>query len=234
LLPFLLLLLIFVHVLFLHDQGSSNPLLIKTLKDKIMFNPYYTIKDLYTTIIAIMLLLLFLGFYPNYLGHSDNYIMANPLVTPTHIVPEWYFLPFYAILRSIPNKLGGILVLALAIVTLLCLPYCTSFKTCISGFNSFRFFQKLWFWSFILLYIFLGWLGGNPVEDPYLLIGQVLTCGYFIYMYVVINILLCIDSIVFIPSFWEKDLIGFLWKVSYVLNHFLIFAASYLLLKTDK
>jgi len=136
LLPFILIFLVLLHVIFLHDKGSSNPLGLFLLKDKVMFNPYYTIKDVYTIIFLLMLLVGFVCFAPNYLGHSDNYIMANPLVTPSHIVPEWYFLPFYAILRSIPNKLGGILVLFCAICVLFILPYLV---TDFLKFNSFRF-----------------------------------------------------------------------------------------------
>jgi quinol-cytochrome oxidoreductase complex cytochrome b subunit len=126
--PFIILFLVILHVLVLHEKGSTNPTGLFLKEDKIPFNPYYTIKDFYGIIIFIVLFFAFIYFIPNYLGHTDNYIMANSLVTPQHIVPEWYFLPFYAILRSIPNKLGGVILLALALVVLFVLPFSVSAK----------------------------------------------------------------------------------------------------------
>jgi len=190
LLPFVLVFLVLLHVIFLHDKGSSNPLGLVLFKDKVMFNPYYTIKDVYTVIIVLIFFVGFVSFAPNYLGHTDNYIMANPLVTPAHIVPEWYFLPFYAILRSIPNKLGGIVVLFCAILILVLLPYIT---TDLVKHNSFRFFYKISFFSFICITVFLGWLGGNPVEYPYLEFGQTCTFLYFFYFIFVLNIFAYLD-----------------------------------------
>lgn len=190
LLPFIIVFCVLLHVIFLHDKGSSNPLGLFLLKDKVMFNPYYTIKDLYTVIVLFIFFLIFVSFAPNYLGHSDNYIMANPLVTPAHIVPEWYFLPFYAILRSIPDKLGGILVLLCAILVLFFLPY---FSVNLVKHNSFRFFYKLFFYFFMITVIFLGYLGGNPVEDPYLFLGQFFTLSYFVYFLFLLNILVWFD-----------------------------------------
>jgi quinol-cytochrome oxidoreductase complex cytochrome b subunit len=123
LLPFVLLGMVLLHVLFLHDKGSSNPMGVTVSIDKVMFNPYYTIKDVYSLLLLGCVFVYFVFFNPNVLGHTDNYIMANAIVTPAHIVPEWYFLPFYALLRSIPNKLGGIVVLFCAILMLLLLPF---------------------------------------------------------------------------------------------------------------
>jgi len=189
-LPFIIVFFVLLHVIFLHDKGSSNPLGLFLNKDKVMFNPYYTIKDVYTIILVFVMFVVFVCFFPNYLGHSDNYIMANPLVTPSHIVPEWYFLPFYAILRSIPNKLGGILVLFCAILVLFLLPY---FSRELVKFNTFRFFFKIWFYIYVIDVLFLGWLGGNPVEHPYLYLGQFFTVLYFVYFLLILNTLVFVD-----------------------------------------
>jgi len=121
-LPFLITGIIFIHLTLLHYSGSSNPLKVNARQDKISFYPYFVIKDAFSLMVAFTFYAVILFYYPNLLGHSDNYINANPLVTPTHIVPEWYFLPFYAILRAIPDKLGGVLAMLLAILILFTLP----------------------------------------------------------------------------------------------------------------
>lgn len=190
LLPFILIFVVLLHVVFLHEHGSSNPITMSLLKDKILFNPYYTIKDIYSILGTIVMVSFFIGYLPDYLGHADNYIMANSLVTPTHIVPEWYFLPFYAILRSIPNKLGGILVLVCAIVALLILPFLCIVRFSVFNFNSFNILHQILFWFFIFVVIFLGWLGGNPVETPYLGYGQLMTALYFLYLFSVQKVML--------------------------------------------
>ena len=123
LLPFILLILVFLHLIFLHEKGSSNPLKIYYFIDKVLFHPYFTIKDIYTIFLIIIFFIYLILINPNLLGHSDNYIQANPLVTPSHIVPEWYFLLFYAILRAVPSKLGGFLTLLLSIFILLIFPF---------------------------------------------------------------------------------------------------------------
>lgn len=125
-------------------------------------------------------------FAPNYLGHPDNYIMSNPLVTPSHIVPEWYFLPFYAILRSIPDKLGGIILLLVAILILFLLPFITSNKIRNS---SFRDAYKMAFVSFIIICLYLGWLGGKPIEFPFLQLSQIMTVLYFAYLGVILHLI---------------------------------------------
>jgi quinol-cytochrome oxidoreductase complex cytochrome b subunit len=122
LLPFLIVAVSFIHIALLHQEGSGNPLGIESTVDKINLFPYFVIKDLFGLALFLALFSLFLYFFPNILGHSDNYIEANPMVTPTHIVPEWYFLPFYAILRSIPHKLGGVIAMLLSILILAALP----------------------------------------------------------------------------------------------------------------
>jgi Cytochrome b subunit of the bc complex len=186
LLPFILLFLVILHALVLHERGSTNPLGLYLKTDKIYFHPYYTWKDGFGIIIFLIVFLLFVMYAPNYLGHSDNYIMSNPLVTPAHIVPEWYFLPFYAILRSIPDKLGGILLLLAAIITLFVLPFITEDRI---RNGSFRELHKLGFYSFVVICLYLGWLGGKPIEYPFLQLGQIITVLYFGYLGSVLSLI---------------------------------------------
>jgi ubiquinol-cytochrome c reductase cytochrome b subunit len=135
--PFILLFLVILHLLVLHEKGSTNPMGLYLKKDKIPFHPYYTVKDGFGIVVFFIVFLAFVVYAPNYLGHPDNYIMSNPLVTPAHIVPEWYFLPFYAILRSIPNKLGGIVMLLLAILALYILPFISTSRIRTTAFRNF-------------------------------------------------------------------------------------------------
>lgn len=153
---------------------------------KIPFYPYFYIKDLFSVILLGIFFSGFVFFAPNILNHPDNYIEANPLVTPPHIVPEWYFLPFYAILRSIPHKAGGIIAMGAAILMLLILPYLnTSEIRC----SQFRPIFKQFFWFFIADCLILGWIGGKPVESPYIEIGQIATGYYFAFFFVIIPLL---------------------------------------------
>lgn len=191
LLPFVILLLVALHVIVLHDRGSSNPTGLYLSKDKVPFSPYFVIKDFFGLYIFLLAFFVFIFFYPNLLGHPDNYILANPLVTPSHIVPEWYFLFFYAILRSIPSKLQGILVLASAIAVLAVLPFVILFALkC----NMFRTWNKVLYWFFIVFSILLGWLGGTPIEYPFFQLSQFLTLFYSIYFIFIVNLLVSIDS----------------------------------------
>lgn len=178
--PFILLFLVFLHILLLHIWGSTNPLGIKDETDKLSFGPYFIIKDFFSLLFFMWFYFIMVSFWPNYLGHSDNYIQANSLVTPAHIVPEWYFLPFYAVLRSIPNKLGGILMLLLVIILLVLLP----FWLAKDGYRSFTivFYHELCFWFFVITCILLGWLGGQTIDYPYIGLGQLLTLLYIIYL----------------------------------------------------
>jgi quinol-cytochrome oxidoreductase complex cytochrome b subunit len=176
LMPFILVALVVVHLVFLHEHGSNNPLGIHYSVDAVNMYPYYIIKDLFGVILFFIFFFIFVFFAPNYLGHPDNYIPANAMVTPAHIVPEWYFLPFYAILRSIPSKLGGVLALLGAILSLLLLPYI--FTVDIRS-SIFRPISKFLVWCFLIVVVFLGWVGGKPVEDPFLTIGQLATLLYF-------------------------------------------------------
>nr|BDL61422.1 cytochrome b [Ilyoplax integra] len=165
-----------IHILFLHQAGANNPLGISSQSDKVPFHPYFTFKDIMGFVIMLTLLLTLTLHSPYVLGDPDNFIPANPLVTPPHIQPEWYFLFAYAILRSIPNKLGGVIALAASVAILLILPF-----THTSKFQSLAFYplNQMLFWSFVVIVILLTWIGARPVEDPYILTGQILTVCYF-------------------------------------------------------
>lgn len=180
LLPFVLLGLVLLHIAALHQEGSSNPVGIHGRDiDKIDFYPYFYVKDLFGFMVFVLFFSYFLFFDPNLLGHPDNYIAANPMVTPAHIVPEWYFLPYYAILRSIPDKLGGVIAMGASLVTLALLPLVNTANVRSSFFRP---FHRYFFWVWVGNAFVLGWIGGNPVEDPYILIGQFATVLYFGYL----------------------------------------------------
>nr|UAT98090.1 cytochrome b [Kentrochrysalis streckeri] len=178
LLPFIILMLTMIHLLFLHQTGSNNPLGLNSNLDKIPFHPFFIYKDLIGFIIMIFLLTMLTLINPYLLGDPDNFIPANPLVTPIHIQPEWYFLFAYAILRSIPNKLGGVIALVMSILILIILPL--TFNKKIQGLQFYPINQFL-FWMFIMLIILLTWIGARPVEIPYIITGQILTILYFSY-----------------------------------------------------
>nr|YP_010716047.1 cytochrome b [Parnassius hide]WDE75757.1 cytochrome b [Parnassius hide] len=176
--PFIILMLTMIHLLFLHQTGSNNPLGINSNLDKIPFHPFFTFKDLIGFIIMLMLLIMLTLINPYLLGDPDNFIPANPLVTPIHIQPEWYFLFAYAILRSIPNKLGGVIALVMSILILIILPL--TFNKKIQGIQFYPINQML-FWFMVSIVILLTWIGARPVEDPYIITGQLLTILYFSY-----------------------------------------------------
>nr|YP_010868516.1 cytochrome b [Apatetica glabra]WGU20049.1 cytochrome b [Apatetica glabra] len=178
LLPFIVAALVMIHFLFLHQTGSNNPLGVNSNIDKIPFHPYFSFKDLFGFILMTMCLTLLTLIDPYLLGDPDNFIPANPLVTPIHIQPEWYFLFAYAILRSIPNKLGGVIALLMSIAILLFLPFINKKKMQSSQFYP---LNKILFWSLLSIILLLTWIGARPVEDPYITIGQILTVIYFSY-----------------------------------------------------
>jgi len=178
LLPFLLLGMVGVHIIVLHETGSSNPLGVGYRIDNIPFGPYFVVKDLYSVLLFSMFFSLFIFFMPDTLGHPDNYIQANPLVTPTHIVPEWYFLWFYAMLRSVPDKSMGVLTVVSAIVALFALPFYV--RGTVSG-SEYRPLSKILFWIFVAGCMLLTWAGGKPVEEPYTAIGVFATGLFFLY-----------------------------------------------------
>uniref|UniRef100_A0AB39A6S8 Cytochrome b n=1 Tax=Harnischia turgidula TaxID=3231396 RepID=A0AB39A6S8_9DIPT len=185
--PFVILAFTMIHLLFLHQTGSNNPLGINSNSDKIPFHPYFTYKDIFGFVMMIMFLTFLTLIAPYFLGDPDNFIPANPLVTPPHIQPEWYFLFAYAILRSIPNKLGGVIALVMSIAILFILPFTNKFT-----FQSNQFYpiNQILFWLMTMTVILLTWIGARPVEDPYILTGQILTVVYFLYF--IINPLIAI------------------------------------------
>nr|QUO98736.1 cytochrome b [Pseudolimnophila brunneinota] len=176
--PFIIAAMTMIHLLFLHQTGSNNPLGLNSNIDKIPFHPYFSFKDIVGFIIMLMMLILLTLINPYLLGDPDNFIPANPLVTPVHIQPEWYFLFAYAILRSIPNKLGGVIALVLSIAILFILPF-----TNLSKFQGIQFYpmNQIMFWFMLIIVILLTWIGARPVEDPYIITGQILTFLYFMY-----------------------------------------------------
>jgi quinol-cytochrome oxidoreductase complex cytochrome b subunit len=178
LMPFVIVGLVCIHLSLLHNQGSNNALGINIISDNISFYPYFYVKDLFSFLILLFFLLFLVFFYPNLLGHPDNYIQANSLVTPPHIVPEWYFLPFYAILRSIPDKLGGVIAMISAILILLFLPIINTSEI---RSNKFRPFFSFFYWLLVIDFCLLGWIGQQPVESPYIEIGMLATGFYFSY-----------------------------------------------------
>ena len=185
-LPFVIVALVLAHLALLHQDGSNNPLGVSSVGESISFYPYFYVKDLFGLILLFIIFSGFVFFSPNTLGHPDNYIAANPIVTPAHIVPEWYFLPFYAILRSIPHKLGGVIAIFGAIVVLMLLPYINTSEVRSSFFRPL--FKKI-FWAFVANCFLLGWIGQNVVEYPYVEIGQICTVFYFFFLLVVIPFL---------------------------------------------
>nr|YP_010355009.1 cytochrome b [Rhinogobius filamentosus]UOG84857.1 cytochrome b [Rhinogobius filamentosus] len=176
LLPFIVLAATVLHLLFLHETGSNNPAGLNSDADKIPFHPYFSYKDLLGFAIMLLTLTSLALFSPNYLGDPDNFTPANPLVTPPHIKPEWYFLLAYAILRSIPNKLGGVLALLASILVLMLVPLLHTSK---QRSLTFRPLSQFIFWTLVANVTILTWIGGMPVEDPYIIIGQIASFLYF-------------------------------------------------------
>ena len=186
LMPFVIAGLTIVHLSLLHNNGSNNPLGINSNLDTVPFYPYFYVKDLFAFLLFLALFSFFVFFYPNALGHADNYIPANPLVTPPHIVPEWYFLPFYAILRSIPDKLGGVVAMVSAILILLLLPIINTSEIRSS---KFRPIFGLAYWFLVSDFILLGWIGQKPVESPYIEIGMGATLFYFFFLLILVPVI---------------------------------------------
>nr|AMR35683.1 cytochrome b [Gasterophilus intestinalis] len=192
-LPFIILAMTMVHLIFLHQTGSNNPLGLNSNSDKIPFHPYFSLKDIVGFVIMFTLLILLVLANPYFLGDPDNFIPANPLVTPIHIQPEWYFLFAYAILRSIPNKLGGVIALVFSILILAILPFYH-----MSKFRGIQFYpiNQILFWIMVMTVILLTWIGARPVESPFVETGQFLTLIYFTYF--LINPL--------VAKWWDKFL----------------------------
>nr|ACR81504.1 cytochrome b [Pycnonotus goiavier] len=189
LLPFLIVGLTLVHLTLLHETGSNNPLGIPSDCDKIPFHPYYSTKDILGFMLVFIPLATLALFYPNLLGDPENFTPANPLATPPHIKPEWYFLFAYAILRSIPNKLGGVLALAASVLVLFLIPLLHTSKL---RSMTFRPLSQILFWTLVTNLLILTWVGSQPVEHPFIIIGQVASFTYF----TIILVLFPIASIV--------------------------------------
>jgi len=181
--PFLLAGLIIIHLVLLHTTGSNSPTGLNPNSDKIPFHIYFTTKDFYGFILLLIFLSLLVFYVPNLLGDPENFINANPLVTPVHIMPEWYFLFAYAILRAIPNKLGGVVALVASILVLLIIPFIHTNK--LKGLT-FRPLGKIAYWIFMANFIFLTWIGSKPVEDPFIFLGQISSILYFGYFLLLI------------------------------------------------
>ncbi len=181
LLPFIIAALVIIHLSLLHKDGSNNPIGSNTNVVYIPFYPYFYVKDKLAFFALLFIFGFFVFYFPNVLGHSDNYIGANAMVTPAHIVPEWYFLPYYAILRSIPNKLGGVMAMVSAILVLGLLPIIST-----SGIRStkFRPIFGFFYWFLAIDFLLLGWIGQKPVESPYVEIGMLATLFYFVFLLV--------------------------------------------------
>ena len=188
LLPFMIVGVVILHIWALHVPGNNNPtgIPIKSGKDVVPFHPFMTVKDSFAIACFMIFFSWFLFYMPNYLGHADNYIPANPAVTPAHIVPEWYFLPFYAILRAIPDKLGGVLAMFGAIVVLALVPWLDTSKVRSAVYRP---LYKPFFWIFVVVCVLLGWLGAKPADGAYVIVARIATAYYFAHFLIILPLL---------------------------------------------
>ena len=190
-LPFIIVGVVLIHLVLLHEVGSNNPLGLTLKTENIPFYPYFYTKDLFGLIVLFLVFFTFVFYYPNTLGHADNYVEANPMKTPLHIVPEWYFLPFYAILRSIPNKIGGVVGMFGSLIILLTIPFTNSSEI---RSTAFRPMYKICYWLLVVAFFLLGWIGQMPVEYPYTEIGVISMIYYFFFFIIVIPFLGKVES----------------------------------------
>jgi quinol-cytochrome oxidoreductase complex cytochrome b subunit len=184
--PFVIAGAVLIHLILLHEVGSNNPLGLTLKTENVSFYPYFYVKDLFGLMILLLIFFTFVFYYPNTLGHPDNYIEANPMKTPLHIVPEWYFLPFYAILRSIPNKIGGVIAMFGSLIIMLTIPFTNSSEI---RSTAFRPLFKISYWLLVVAFFLLGWVGQMPVEYPYTEIGVISMIYYFFFFIVIIPFL---------------------------------------------
>ncbi len=208
LLPFMIVGVVILHVWALHVTGQNNPagVEVKSVeRDTVPFTPYATIKDAFAMVVFLILYSWFVFYVPNYLGDADNYIVANPLVTPAHIVPEWYFLPFYAILRSIPSKLGGVIAMFGSIAILAFLPWLDTSKIR-SG--RFRPLFQIFFFGFVIAAMGLGYLGSKPPEGAYVIAGRLLSVYYFAYFLVILPLLGLFETPRTLPATIADDVLA--------------------------
>src|SRR5215831_13412211 len=206
LLPFVIAAVVVLHVWALHVAGQNNPAGIEPQSDKdtVAFTPYATIKDSFLLAVFLVLFAWFVFYVPNYLGEPDNYIPANPAVTPMHIVPEWYYLPFYAILRPIPNKLLGVIALAASLFVLFFLPWLDTSRVRSAHYRP---LYRIFFWLFVAASIGLGWLGGKPPEGWYVIAARFLTVYYFGFFLVILPILGYVESWLQLPRSITEDVL---------------------------
>jgi ubiquinol-cytochrome c reductase cytochrome b/c1 subunit len=199
LLPFVIAAVVVLHVWALHVAGQNNPDGIEpqTEDDTVAFTPYATIKDAFLMMVFCILFAWFVFYVPNFLGHPDNYIPANPAVTPMHIVPEWYYLPFYAILRAIPNKLLGVVALVASIFVLTLLPWLDTSKVRSARYRP---LYRQFFWVFVVVCIGLGWLGSKPPEGNYVLFARIFTIYYFAFFFVILPVLGKVEKTKLLPK----------------------------------
>jgi len=191
-LPFIIAGFTIIHLALLHKNGSNNPLGVSICNaDKIPFYPYFFVKDLYAFYCFLVFFGIFIFYFPNILGHPDNYIPADPMHTPPHIVPEWYFLPFYAILRSIPDKFGGVAAMGGSLIILFLIPFINTSEI---RSTKFRPLFKFFYWLLVADFIILGWVGQKPVENIYILIGQFATFYYFLFFIVLIPLIGIVET----------------------------------------
>ena len=206
-LPFAIVGIVILHIWALHIPGSNNPLGIDATgpQDKIPFHPYYTAKDIFGFMVFLLFYAFWIFYAPNYMGHPDNYIPANPLVTPAHIVPEWYYLPFYAILRAVPDKLGGIIAMFASILILFVLPWLDRSKVRSARFRP---IYKQFFWILVLDVLILGWVGANAPEGNFILVGRLATTYYFLHFLVITPLVGVLEKPKPLPQSIAKPVLG--------------------------
>ncbi|WP_376801495.1 cytochrome b [Candidatus Raskinella chloraquaticus] len=207
LLPFMIAGVVALHLWALHVTGQNNPtgVEVKQNSDVVPFTPYATVKDGFAMVVFLILFFWFVFFNPNYLGHPDNYIPANPLVTPAHIVPEWYFLPFYAILRAIPDKLGGVLAMFGSIAVLFLLPWLDTSKVRSARYRP---LYRQFFWIFAVVCVILGYLGSKPPEGLYVVAGRICTVYYFMHFFVILPLLGFVEKTKPLPMSITESVLG--------------------------
>ncbi len=207
LLPFMIAAVVVLHIWALHVTGSNNPTGIEkqSSKDTLPFHPYFTVKDGFGLVCFLILYAWFIFYIPNYLGDADNYIQANPLQTPPHIVPEWYYLPFYAILRSIPSKLGGVTCMFGAILLFAFLPWLD--RSPVRSAN-YRPLFRVFFWLFVASVIGLGYIGSQPPEGGFIIAGRILTISYFAFFFIVLPLLPFFEKPTKLPASIADSVLG--------------------------
>jgi ubiquinol-cytochrome c reductase cytochrome b/c1 subunit len=205
--PFVIAGIVILHIWALHMPGNNNPagIEVKTVRDVVPFHPYYTMKDGFALVLFVILFAVLLFYAPNLLGHTDNYIPANPLATPPHIVPEWYFLPFYAVLRAIPDKLFGVIGLIASIAILFFVPWLDTSKV---RSTSYRPIYKWFFWAFVVTCIALGYLGAMPPDGWYLVFGRIFTAYYFLFFLVVMPVVGKLERPLPLPGSITESVLG--------------------------